>query len=60
MSYFDRLSLRYLEISVATFDPPVTASDPPSQKSFCTSTIINAVFKVTSRSCIVGVVVLLL
>src|SRR5258705_832270 len=30
------------EIPAATSAPPATASDPPSQKSFWTSTIINA------------------
>src|SRR4051795_9606884 len=30
------------DTSAATFAPPVTASDPPSQKSFCTSTMISA------------------
>ena len=30
--------------SAATWAPPVTGSDPPSQKSFCTSTTMSAVF----------------
>src|SRR5690349_13926183 len=29
-------------MSRATADPPVTASEPPSQKSFCTSTTMSA------------------
>jgi len=31
-------------MSLATRAPPATASDPPSQKSFCTSTTISALF----------------
>jgi hypothetical protein len=30
------------EIADATRAPPVTANEPPSQKSFCTSTTITA------------------
>jgi hypothetical protein len=30
------------EIPAATMAPPATGSDPPSQKSFCTSTMISA------------------
>src|SRR5688572_11806562 len=30
------------EMAAATAAPPVTASEPPSQKSFCTSTTISA------------------
>jgi hypothetical protein len=30
------------EIPAATMAPPSTGSEPPSQKSFCTSTMINA------------------
>src|SRR3954449_11021739 len=31
-------------MSLATWAPPVTGSDPPSQKSFCTSTTMSACF----------------
>ena len=37
----DRLARRSL-IARATAAPPATASEPPSQKSFCTSTMISA------------------
>src|SRR5262245_64428749 len=33
-----------MAMSAATCAPPVTGSEPPSQKSFCTSTTISALF----------------
>ena len=37
-----RLARRCAVIAAATAAPPATASEPPSQKSFCTSTTISA------------------
>src|SRR4051812_2025135 len=37
------------EVSAATAAPPATGQEPPSQKSFCTSTTISAVVIAASQ-----------